>query len=141
MFLAKVLKVVVVAGTPVVLVELKAAASVVEAGEVVLVVVHPAVVDALGVETTVVLWVEKVVTVVETPNCFVALLKLFGSFGRVKPGSLGSSISSNLFIKIQEHCRASPTRSVFWTWVPEKVHQSTRWIVCLIVLLWTSAIG
>ena len=35
MFLAKVLKVVVVAGTLVVLVELKAAASVVEAGEVV----------------------------------------------------------------------------------------------------------
>ena len=102
MFLAKVLKVVVVAGTLVVVVELKAAASVVEAGEVVLVVVHPAVVDALGVETTVVLWVEKVVTVVETPNCFVALLKLFGSLGRVKPGSLGSSISSNLFIRISQ---------------------------------------
>ena len=99
MFLAKVLKVVVVAGTLVVLVELKAAASVVEAGEVVLVVVHPAVVDALGVETTVVLWVEKVVTVVETPNCFVALLKLFGSFGRVKPGNLGFSRSSNFFIR------------------------------------------
>ena len=81
MFLAKVLIVVVVAGTLVVLVELKAAVSVVEA---------------------VVLWVEKVGTVVETPNCFVALLKLFGSFGRVKPGSLGSSISSNLFIKISQ---------------------------------------
>ena len=102
MFLAKVLIVVVVAGTLVVVVELKAAVSVVEAGAVEVFVVQPAVVEALGVETTVVLWVEKVVTVVETPNCFVALLKLFGSLGRVKPGSLGSSISSNLFIKISQ---------------------------------------
>ena len=102
MFMAMVLIVVVVAVTLVVVVELKAAVSVVEAGEVEVVVVQPAVVEALGVETTVVLWVEKVGTVVETPNCFVALLKLFGSFGRVKPGSLGSSISSNLFIKISQ---------------------------------------
>ena len=102
MFLAKVLIVVVVAGTLVVVVELKAAVSVVEAGEVEVVGVQSAVVEAVGVETAVVLWVEKVGTVVETPNCFVALLKLFGSFGRVKPGSLGSSISSNLFIRISQ---------------------------------------
>ena len=99
MFMAMVLIVVVVAVTLVVVVELKAAVSVVEAGEVVVVVVQPAVVEALGVETTVVLWVEKVGTVVENPICFVALLKLFGSFGRVKPGNLGSSRSSNFFIR------------------------------------------
>ena len=99
MFLAKVLIVVVVAGTLVVVVELKAAVSVVEAGEVEVVGVQSAVVEAVGVETAVVLWVEKVGTVVETPKCFVALLKLFGSFGRIKPGNLGSSRSSNFFIR------------------------------------------
>ena len=102
MFLAKVLKVVVVAGTLVVVVELKAAASVVEAGEVEVVVVQLAVVEAGEVETAGVLWVEKLGTVVETTMCFVALLKLFGSFGRTKPGNLGSSRVSNFFIRISQ---------------------------------------
>ena len=99
MFMAMVLIVVVVAVTLVVVVELKAAVVVVEAGEVEVVGVQSAVVEVVGVEAAVVLWVEKVGTVVEITKCFVVLLKLFGSFGRIKPGNLGSSRSSNFFIR------------------------------------------
>ena len=99
MFMAMVLIVVVVAVTTVVVVEVKAAVVEVEAAVVEVVGVEAAVVEVVGVEAAALLWIEKVGTVVETTKCLVVLLKLFGSFGRIKPGNFGSSRSSSFFIR------------------------------------------